>query len=621
MRLYLLLVQFLLLNLAQTQQSTITNPILPGFHPDPSCTHVPEWNNTFFCTASTFNWFPGLPVYASTDLQHWKLVSNALNRPEQLPYMAYNNRGQSGIYAPTLRYRDGTFTITTTLANQALPRENLTRWDNIIFNTKDPYGEWDNPIHYYGPGIDPSPFWDENGVAWVASTFNSSGVVHAPVNLTTGEVTLPFKWLWKGTGGAAPEAAHVYEKDSWYYVLLAEGGTREKHMVTMARSRSLHGPYEGAPNNPLLTAFNNTESYFQAIGHVDLFQDKLGQWWATGLAVRAGGNYADDPYHANFPMGRETFLTPVTWPEGEFPIFTNVSGTVTGNFTLPEPSGIDSVPLQGIGQLVDANDDVDFAQDTQIPPHFLHWRIPHMKNYIISPHGHENALALHSSMLNLTGFDGDSSLGRGQTYISRRQAHTRFKFSVEIDWTALSRDSEETGISIMQDQSQHFDIGVVMKSTLAPRNLTSGTLYPLPENEFGPIDDGARFIPERPAEPYIRFGGISTTAYRRAESMKWVEELTQLPEAWKGQKLLFEIEAVNTTHYSFSAGPARRKDAGGEVRVFGWARGDLLVPVYSGATVGAYATSNGRYGEGAFAAYISKWRYEGLEQVREEPHA
>ena len=121
-------------------------------------------------------------------------------------------------------------------------------------------------VKYYGPGIDPSPFWDENGTAWVSSTFNSSGVVHAPVNLTTGEVTLPFKWLWKGTGGAAPEAAHVYKKDDWYYALLAEGGTREKHMVTMARSRSLHGPYEGAPNNPLLTAYNNTESYFQAVG-------------------------------------------------------------------------------------------------------------------------------------------------------------------------------------------------------------------------------------------------------------------------------------------------------------------------------------------------------------------
>jgi hypothetical protein len=394
--------------------------------------------------------------------------------------------------------------------------------------------------------------------------------------------------LWKGTGGAAPEAAHVYKKDGWYYVLLAEGGTREKHMVTMARSRSLHGPYEGAPNNPLLTAYNNTESYFQAVGHVDLFQDKNGQWWATGLAVRAGGAYAEDPYHVNFPMGRETFLTPVTWPKGEFPIFTAVTGTTSGNFTLPQPSGPDTVPSQGAGQLVDADDNVTFAPGTQIPPHFLHWRLPNPKNYIVSPSDHNHTLALHSSMLNLTGFDGDSSLGRGQTFLSRRQAHTRFRFSIEVDWSALSRDAEEVGIAIMQDQSQHFEIGVVMKSTLEPRNLTSGTLFPLSLGEDGGTgdgDDGERFVPEEPARPYVRFGGISTTAFRRPETMRWIEELTEVPEAWVGQNLRLQIEAVNATHYSFSVGLA---EAGGELGVLGWTRGDLLVPVYSGKSVPFY---------------------------------
>ncbi|KAF2014120.1 glycoside hydrolase family 43 protein [Aaosphaeria arxii CBS 175.79] len=602
----------------QAEQSSYHNPILPGFHPDPSCIFVPEYNETFFCTSSTFSWFPGLPVYASRDLVHWKHVSNALSRPDQLPYLGYLNRGQSGIYAPTIRYRDGVFTIMTTLANQALPRENLTRWDNIIFNTRDPYGEWDDPIHYYGPGIDPTPFWDDDGVAWVTSTFNSSGVVQAPVNLTTGEVTLPYRWLWLGSGGAAPEGARVIKKDGWYYALLAEGGTREKHMVTMARSRSLHGPYEGAPNNPLLTAYNNTNSYFQAVGHADLFQDAKGQWWASGLAVRAGGNYADDPYHANFPMGRETFLVPVEWPEGEFPIFQNVSGTMSGDFTLPQPSGPETVPPQGSGKLVNANDEVDFEPGSQLPPHFLHWRIPHVKNYKVSPEGHENQLALRSSVLNLTGFDGDSSLGLGQTFVSRRQSHSLFKFSVEIDWKGhLTRDSEEVGVSVMQDQSQHFDIGIVQLSSTEPKNKTSGTLYPVPENEFGPIPDITKLVPDAEPKPYIRFGGIGITGFRRANATRWAEDLTELPEGWADSKLKFQIEAVNTTHYSFSAGPAGSSDE--NLRVFGYTRGDLMVPIYSGTTVGAYATSNGRYGEGAFTAYVSKWRYTGIKQVIEEP--
>lgn len=99
--------------LAGAQNSTFNNPILPGFHPDPSCIFVPEWNDTFFCASSSFNAFPGIPIHASKDLQNWKLigtalgltsligrlqgtqltiVANVLNREEQLPELAYTNR-------------------------------------------------------------------------------------------------------------------------------------------------------------------------------------------------------------------------------------------------------------------------------------------------------------------------------------------------------------------------------------------------------------------------------------------------------------------------------------------------------------------------------------------------
>ena len=119
-----------------------------------------------------------------------------------------------------------------------------------------------------------------------------------------------------------------------------------------------------------------------------------------------------------------------------------------------------------------------------------------------------------------------------------------------------------------------------MKSSLGPRNLTSGTLYPVPPSEYGQVDDRARFVPEGPAKAYVRFGGMSTTAWRKPETMRWVEELTELPQGWEGRNLRFEIEAVNTTHYSFTAGPLGMAD---ESKVFGWAKGDELVPVYSGA--------------------------------------
>jgi len=117
--------------------STYNNPVISGFHPDPSCTFVPELDNTFFCTFSSFLTFPGLPIYASRDLINWKLISNALHNPDQLPALAFLPRGAtSGIYAPTLRYRDGKFYILTTLANQALYGENYTRWDNFILTSE-----------------------------------------------------------------------------------------------------------------------------------------------------------------------------------------------------------------------------------------------------------------------------------------------------------------------------------------------------------------------------------------------------------------------------------------------------------------------------------------------------
>ena len=146
--------------------STYNNPIISGFHPDPTCTYVPELNNTFFCTFSSFLTFPGLPIYASRDLINWKIVSNALNRAEQLPVLGALQRGStSGIYAPTLRYHDGKFYIITTLVNQALYGNNYTRFDNFILTSTDIYesSHWSDPVRFDFPGIDPSPFWDDDG--------------------------------------------------------------------------------------------------------------------------------------------------------------------------------------------------------------------------------------------------------------------------------------------------------------------------------------------------------------------------------------------------------------------------------------------------------------------------
>ncbi|KAI9148347.1 Non-reducing end alpha-L-arabinofuranosidase BoGH43A [Paramyrothecium foliicola] len=571
-------------SVVQAANSTFQNPIISGFNPDPSCIFVPEHNNTFFCATSSFLVFPGLPIHASHDLVHWKHVSNGFSRADQLPGMAFLPRATSGMYAPTLRFHQGTFYLMCTLVNQQLPRTNDSRWDNFLITSKDPYSSeaWSDPVHFSFPGFDPSPFWDDDGTTWVSGAHTAAyypGVMHAPLNFETGEIgdiIMP----WNGTGGASPEAPHIWKRDGWYYLLLAEGGTRENHMVTMARSKSIRGPYEPAPGNPLLTAANNTESYFQAVGHADLFQDANGKWWAAALAVRAGGSYgqAPGPYFGNLPMGRETVLTAVTWDKDEFPVFDPISGTQSG-WQLPTKS----IPQQGEGQLSDADDTVTFPPGSSLPIHFVHWRLPKSRNYRVSPRGHKNTLALKSSVLNLTAFDADFALGRGQTFVGRRMAHSLFKYSVEVDYEkSLSKEEMEVGVAAIQDQAQHFDLGVVML-----RSKQGDAL-----------------------KPHIRFRGHSETPYRGRTFIQ--TNVVEVPKEWAKKKLKLQIEAVNSTHFAFSAGPVEKRGQA-KLSVFGHCRGTDLVPYYSGVVVGVYATSNGKHGEQAFETYISNWVYKGTK--------
>lgn len=286
--------------------STYFNPILPGFHPDPSCIFVEEKDNTFFCASSSFLAFPGIPIHASRDLKEWKLISNALNRPSQLPDLASVRNPSGGIWAPTLRYHRGLFYLFTTLVHEGLPINASSRWDNFFVTSSNPFqpSSWSNPKHFSFEGYDPSVFWDQDDRAYVTGARVwqiSPGINQAIINLKTGRVGNVLN-IWNGTGGLAPEGPHLYKKDGYYYLMIAEGGTGRNHQETIARSRNINGPYTSNPANPVLTNANTT-SYFQAVGHADLFQDVEGRWRACALAIRVRSDNAS-------PMGtRDSFNT------------------------------------------------------------------------------------------------------------------------------------------------------------------------------------------------------------------------------------------------------------------------------------------------------------------------
>ncbi|OJD40207.1 xylosidase : arabinofuranosidase [Diplodia corticola] len=549
------------------QNSTYTNPILPGFHPDPSCILVEQWDKTFFCASSSFLAFPGIPIHASKDLRHWTLIGNVLNRPDQLPGLANTSRQTSGIWAPTIRYHSNTFYIVTTLVHDDRDAFDPARWDNVIFSSKDPYDDaaWSDAVHFAFEGYDTSPFWDDDGQVYMTGSHAYKvrpGIDQMAINLHTGETGEPVN-IWNGTGGLAPEGPHVYKKDGLYYLMIAEGGTGLNHMETIARSQSANGPYETYQANPILSNANTTE-YFQTVGHVDLFQDTAGRWWGVALATRSG------PGFLTYPMGRETVLFPVTWNKGEWPALSQARGQIIG-WPFPSANGA----IAEAGPLISSPDVVDFAPGTALPPHFLHWRFPRADAYTISPSEHEHTLRLKASRLNLTAYDGQNAT-EGQTLLARRQVDTLFTFSVDMTFSPR-QEEEEAGVTVFLTQNHHMDLGIVLLPSQNDSVASSPAL-----------------------RPHFRFRATSYVAVPDPV-------VVPVPEGWMDQTLRLEIKAANLTHYSFSAAPTAHQS---QMMTVGYGAGSV---VSWGFTVGVYATTNG--GNGSTDAYVSRWRYQGQGQI------
>ena len=273
------------------------NPVLPGFHPDPSVCRV---GSDFYLVTSSFEYFPGIPIFHSRDLVHWRKLGYCLDRPSQLPLTGATASG--GVWAPTLRHHDGVFYMTTT---------NVTSGGNFIVTAAAPEGPWSDPIPVAQQGIDPSLFFDEDGSVYY--TTSRGGALQSRIDVTTGKLLSEPKVVWQGTGGQHPEGPHLYLRDGWYYLLLSEGGTEYGHMITMARAKNPWGPFEPCARNPLLT-HRSHYSPIQAIGHADLVESRDGAWFAVFLGIRPNG------YPPCYHLGRETFLSSLTWTEDGFPV-------------------------------------------------------------------------------------------------------------------------------------------------------------------------------------------------------------------------------------------------------------------------------------------------------------
>ncbi|WP_394551960.1 family 43 glycosylhydrolase [Agromyces sp. MMS24-JH15] len=280
----------------------MTDPILPGFYPDPSICRV---GDDYYLATSSFEYFPGAPVFHSTDLLTWTQLGHAFDRESQLRLEPGGASG--GIFAPTLRHHDDRFWLITTNASQA-------RAGHMILTAEDPAGPWSDPVFTDElDGIDPDLTWDEDGachLTWSCYQPGLNGIAQVPIDPVTGRSLGAPRLIWGGTGLAWPESPHLYHVEDWWYLLIAEGGTERGHCISVARARTIDGPFEGAPHNPIFS-HRSMNSPVQNAGHGDLVRTADGDWAMVYLAARPSG--ITPGFHVN---GRETFLAGIDWVDG-----------------------------------------------------------------------------------------------------------------------------------------------------------------------------------------------------------------------------------------------------------------------------------------------------------------
>lgn len=389
------------------------NPILPGFYPDPSICRVGE---DYYLVNSSFEYFPGLPIFHSRDLVNWTQLGHVLDRPSQLPLAGCD--ASAGLYAPTLRHHGGKFWLTCT---------NVSAGGNFIVHAERPEGPWSEPLYIDQKGIDPSLFWDDNGdVLYTTSHF---GALQSRVDLATGKLLSEPINVWKGTGAQHSEGPHLLKKDGWYYLLMAEGGTEYGHMIVMARSRSAWGPFEAAPRNPLLT-HRSRWSPIQALGHADLVQTPQGAWFAVCLGIRPNG------YPPCYHLGRETFLTPVTWHEDGFPVFGDG----------------DLLQLEMDGALAEQGDPAPAWRES-----FEHGALGPQWNRLRDPDPAMLELDQADGQLRLHGSAAGLDDKASPAWVGVRQRHFELKASTHLSFQAAG-PNEEAGLTVRMNERHHYEI-------------------------------------------------------------------------------------------------------------------------------------------------------------------
>jgi xylan 1,4-beta-xylosidase len=418
-----------------TQSTTLVNPILAGFYPDPSVLRV---GSDYYLINSTFAYFPGIPIFHSKDLKNWKQIGNVISRPSQMNFMGH--RMTRGLFAPAIDYNNGTYYVTCTL---------IDKGGNFVVTAKDPAGPWSDPTWLPEvKGIDPSLFFDDTKAYIV---YNSDAPENKPlysghrtirmyefdpVNLkvvgeekilVNGGVDISKKPVWI-------EGPHIIKADGWYYLYAAEGGTSVNHTEVVFRSKSVWGPFVPYENNPVLTQKDlpaDRRHPVTSTGHAQFVKGPDDKTYAVFLAVRP---YRDNYYNT----GRETFIAPVEWKNG-WPVVDPSNKEIQYSYKAGyrEVKQKDARPQSG-------NFEYTLTFEKGLDPALLFLRTIDSTAFSLSK---EKGLTLKLKPETCMDLNHPS-------FIGKRQQHLYCKTETSVDFSAKS-GNEKAGLIIFQDE-KHF---------------------------------------------------------------------------------------------------------------------------------------------------------------------
>ena len=425
---------------ALAQQKTFQNPILKGFYPDPSVCRV---GDDYYMVTSSFEYFPGVPIFHSKDLVNWQQIGHVLNRTSQLNLNGVHPSG--GIFAPTIRYNKGTYYMISTLITN---RDNTGV--NFYVTAKSPAGPWSDPyLLKDAPGIDPSLFFDDDGKVYYTGNRTPSdkpiGSKYRQIWIQeldtinkqlTGKVSVAIE---EGAlhGAVVAESPHMYKKDGYYYIMIAEGGTGIDHAVNIFRSKNSLGPYEGNKKNPIITHRNLGKDYpIACTGHADLVETQNGEWWMVLLGVRTYGGF-------HYNLGRETFLTPVVW-ENDWPVVNPGIGKIQFEEKRPDLPIFNAIKENTYDDF--NTDSLKFYWNFIRTPQINFWSFTDKKGY----------LALQLSPYTITGLDNPS-------FIGRRQQDTSFFAETKMLFEPANKN-ESAGLVVMINNNFHFRVEKVLEN-------------------------------------------------------------------------------------------------------------------------------------------------------------